>query len=139
MYTGATPNILSTHPRSKDYNLSHYFDFFVLKCTKNSSITFHICMLRYLTMQLTELYEADKKALVLIMKSAQILDKIYCHSSLSQQYGFKRLAEGGCWCIKTGQIKMGMPPDRQKSLVSIIFKLFRLAKWMVVYHPPIYI
>ncbi|KAG2270095.1 hypothetical protein Bca4012_072249 [Brassica carinata] len=45
---------------------------------------------------LTELYEADKKALVLIMKSAQILDKIYCHSSLSQQYGFKRLAEGGC-------------------------------------------
>ncbi|WZZ60609.1 hypothetical protein YC2023_060716 [Brassica napus] len=35
---------------------------------------------------LTELYEADKKALVLIMKSAQIFDKIYCHSSLSQQF-----------------------------------------------------
>ncbi|CAF2220793.1 unnamed protein product [Brassica rapa] len=58
------------------------------------SITFYICILRYLTMQLTELSEEDKKALVLIMKAAQIPDSIYCESSLSQQSGFKRLAEG---------------------------------------------
>ncbi|KAF3554387.1 hypothetical protein F2Q69_00016059 [Brassica cretica] len=36
----------------------------------------------------------NKKALVLIMKAAQIPDSIYCESSLSQQSGFKRLAEG---------------------------------------------
>ncbi|CAN7083427.1 unnamed protein product [Brassica oleracea var. botrytis] len=48
----------------------------------------------YLTMQLTELFEEDKKALVLIMKAAQIPDSIYCESSLSHQSGFKRLAEG---------------------------------------------
>ncbi|KAG2285276.1 hypothetical protein Bca52824_044880 [Brassica carinata] len=51
---------------------------------------------RFLSLLLAtgKLSEEDKKALVLIMKAAQIPDSIYCESSLSQQSGFKRLAEG---------------------------------------------
>ena len=94
MNTKAVVNVIIFTLETKVIILSHYFDFFVLNYTKNSSITFRICILRYLTMQLTELSEEDKKALVLIMKAAQIPDSIYCESSLSQQSGFKRLAEG---------------------------------------------
>ena len=103
--TKAVVSVIIFTLETKVIILSHYFDFFVLNYTKNSSITFYICILRYLTMQLTELSEEDKKALVLIMKAAQIPDSIYCESSLSQQSGFKRLAEGALWCIKTDKLK----------------------------------
>ncbi|CAF1862807.1 unnamed protein product [Brassica oleracea var. botrytis] len=51
---------------------------------------------RFLSLLLAtrKLSEEDKKTLVLIMKAAQIPDSIYCESSLSKQFGFKRLAEG---------------------------------------------
>ncbi|CAF2055429.1 unnamed protein product [Brassica napus] len=49
---------------------------------------------RFLSLLLATGSMSNKKALVLIMKAAQIPDSIYCESSLSHQSGFKRLAEG---------------------------------------------
>ncbi|KAL0670596.1 hypothetical protein Bca4012_033300 [Brassica carinata] len=51
---------------------------------------------RFLSLLLAtrKLSKEDKKTLVLIMKAAQIPDSIYCESSSSQQFRFKRLAEG---------------------------------------------
>ncbi|CAN7106393.1 unnamed protein product, partial [Brassica rapa subsp. narinosa] len=73
------PSPSTSVEESLAYFISNGFDVWYMTTFLDSQVQARYG--KYLTMQLTELYEADKKALVLIMKSAQILDKIYCHSN----------------------------------------------------------